>query len=319
MDSEIKLSVMSSLLTRPILDGEVKPKGLKIQAREAESMDHLSRSMLNLEFDVGEMAISTFTKARELGVPLVGLPLFTSGRRFLQAGFQVSKRSGIQDLSDLRGRRAGMAQYWMSSSVWQRKILHDLYGVTPDEIQWVTVQPERLKELTFPSGVKVKQDTSGRNARELLQANEIDAILTPGGGRDGSSSGEILPAFPDNSTAQRDYYQKTGIFPIMHVTVIKEELAREKPWIVESLCNAYDEAKKLARSREVARSSDSPKAGETTKEMKQLMGDDPWPYGLKANRKPLETFVQAAAEQHLVGRTLKVEELFSAQLPLSHQ
>ena len=126
-----------------------------------------------------------------------------------------------------------------------------MYGVAPDEIQWVTMQPERLNELAFPAGVKVKQDTSGRNPRELLQANEIDAILSPGGGRDGSSSGEIVPAFPDNLTAQRDYYQRTGVFPIMHVTVIKEELAKEKPWIVESLCEAYDEAKKLARSREV--------------------------------------------------------------------
>jgi hypothetical protein len=81
MDLEIKLSVMSSLLTRPLLDREVKPKGIKISGQEAESMDDLSRRML--EFDVGEMAISTFTKARELGIPLVGLPLFTSGRRFL--------------------------------------------------------------------------------------------------------------------------------------------------------------------------------------------------------------------------------------------
>jgi len=319
MDLEIKLSVMSSLLTRPILDGEVRTKGIRIQSQEAKSMDDLSRCMLNLEFDVGEMAISTFTKARELGIPLVGLPLFTSGRRFLQAGFQVSKRSGIRDLTELRGKRAGMAQYWMSSSVWQRQILQDMYGLAPAELNWITVQPERLKELTFPAGVKVQQDTSGRNPRELMEAGELDAVLSPGGGRDGDRSGEIVAAFPDNASAQRDYYRKTGIFPIMHVTAIKEELAKEKPWVVASLCEIYDEAKKLARSRESIRSSDAPRAGETTAEMRQLMGDDPWPYGIKANRKPLETFVKAASEQHLVKRSITIEDLFSSSLPDSHQ
>jgi 4,5-dihydroxyphthalate decarboxylase len=210
-------------------------------------------------------------------------------------------------------------QYWMSSSVWQRKILQDMYGVTPGEVNWVTVQPERLKELTFPAGVSVQQNTSGRNPRELLEAGEIDAVLSPGGGRDEARSGDIVAAFPDNTSAQREYYQKTGIFPIMHVTAIKEELAKDKPWVVASLCEAYDEAKKLARSRESIRSSDSPKAGETTEEMKQLMGDDPWPYGLKANRKPLETFVKAASEQRLVNRPITIKDLFSSSLPDLHR
>lgn len=318
----IKLSVMPSLLTRPLFDGEVKAEGIELQIQEPQSLDDVTKRSLNLEFDVAEMAIATFAKAREIGIPLVGLPIFTSGRRFMQAGFQVSKRAGFRDLSELRGKRVGTPQYWMSSCIWQRKILQDFYGITPEEIEWVTLQPERLKELEIPNGVKVRQDTSGRKPRELMEAGEIDAIFTPGGGADVKPGGDdvVTGAFADNVKAQREYYEKTGIFPIMHITVIKEELARDKPVVVESLCRAYDEAKKLAQSRETVRSSGSPKAGETTEEMRQLMGGtDPWPFGLKANRKPLEAFVQAASEQHLVNRPIKVEELFASNLPESYR
>ncbi len=319
-DLAIKLSVMPSLLTRPLFDGEVKAEGIELQTIEPESLDDVTKRTLHLEYDVGEMAIATFAKAREIGIPLIGLPLFTSGRRFLQAGFQVSKRAGIRDLSDLRGKTAGTPQYWMSSCIWQRKILQDFYGIAAQELKWVTFQPERLKELDFPQGVTVQRDTSGRKPRELMEAGEIQAIFTPGGGADVKPDGDdvVVGAYADNVTAQREYFEKTGVFPIMHVTVMRNELAREKPWVVESLCHAYGQAKKIAQSREEVRSSGAPKSGETTLEMKDLMGgEDPWPYGLKANRKALDAFVQAASEQHLVSRPMKVKELFSSNLPES--
>ncbi len=321
-DIAIKLSVMPSLLTRPLFDGEVKAEGIELQTKEPESLDDVTKRSLNLEYDVGEMAIATFAKAREIGIPLIGLPLFTSGRRFLQAGFQVSKGAGIRDLSDLRGKTAGTPQYWMSSCIWQRKILQDFYGISPQELNWVTFQPERLKELEFPQGVTVTRETSGRKPRELMEAGQIHAILTPGGGADVKPGGDdlVTGAFDDNVSAQRKYFEITGIFPIMHVTVMKADLAREKPWVVESLCNAYGQAKKLAQSREEIRSSAAPKAGETSKEMKELMGGtDPWPYGIGANRKALEAFVRAASEQYLVSRPIKVEDLFSSSLPKSFQ
>ncbi len=292
-DFAIKISVMPSLLTRPLFDGEIKPEGIELQTREPESLDDVTKRTLNLEFDVGEMAIATFVKAREIGIPLVGLPIFTSGRRFLQAGFQVSKRAGLRDLSELRGKNVGTPQYWMSSCIWQRSILQDFHGIAPQELQWITLQPERLNELTIPPGVNAKRDTSGRKPRELMEAGEIDAIFTPGGGADVKSGGDdvVVGGYADNVAAQRAYYEKTGIFPIMHVTVMKAELAKEKPWIVESLCHAYGEAKKLAQSRETIRSSATPKAGETTLEMKELMGgEDPWPFGVKIQPKDPRRF-----------------------------
>jgi 4,5-dihydroxyphthalate decarboxylase len=131
--------------------------------------------MLNVEFDISEMAIATFAKAREQGVPVVGLPIFTSGRRFLQAGFQVAARSGIKDLAALRGRTVCAPQYWMSSSIWQRQILQQMYGVAAEDMTWVTLQPERMSALRIPSDVEYRLDTSGRSARELAELGEIES------------------------------------------------------------------------------------------------------------------------------------------------
>ena len=316
-DQAVSLCVMPSVLTRPLLEGEVAPTGVALRAQEAESIDNVSRRMLTLEYDVGEMAIATFVKARDQGLPLVALPLFTSGRRFLQPGFLLARRAGIRDLSELRGKRVAVPQYWMSSSIWQRQILRQMYDVAPQDLSWVTTQPERMDALRPPPGVAVRRDTTGRNPRELLAAGEVDASLSPGGGRETATTADdaAVPAFPDRAAAQREYYERTGIFPIMHITVMKEELATREPRLVESLCDAYQRAKELARSRERPGTSEAPTAGETTVELQALLGDDPWPYGIAPNRRALEALLEAAHDQGLSERRLAVEDLFPASLP----
>ena len=319
-DLELTLCVTDSVLTRPLLDGKIKPKGVKLRARAGKGMDNLSRQMLNLELDIGEMAISAFVKAREKGIPLVGIPLFTSGRRFLQPGILLSKQAGIRDLSELRGKRVGVPQYWMSSSVWQRLILKQMHGISPEDLSWVTTAPERMLELRIPPKVKLRQDTSGRDPRELMQAGEVDVCMSPGGTQPGAQGGDFaVPAYPDWVAAQKEYYQRTGIFPIMHMTAMKEELALREPWLLESLCDAYQEAKKQARAEEVPQSSETPAAGQITKEMRDLMGDDPWPYGISPNRRPLEALVESALDQGLLERRIKIEDLFAEGLPENYR
>lgn len=312
---DVTLRVMTSVLTQPLLDGEVTIPGVPLRAQAAESIDQNSRDMLTLAFDVGEMAVATFLKAREQGLPVAALPIFTSGRRFLQAGFALSGESGMQSLSDLRGKTVAVPQYWMSSAVWQRQILRDVYGVDAADVQWVSTQPERMEQLRVPEGVHLRLDETGRNPRELLDQGVVDAALTPGGGREQVASdgpGRAQPAFPDVRAAEREYYQRTGIFPIMHVTVVKEALVAEYPPLVRSLQDAYDRAKSLARQREVVKSSPSPGAGQTTRELQELLGDDPWPYGQAANRKALEALVTAAYDQGMLDRPTSVGDLFAA-------
>lgn len=312
---DVTLCVMTSVLTQPLLDAEVTIPGVPLRPQAAASIDQCSRDMLTLAFDVGEMAIATFLKAREQGLPLAALPLFTSGRRFLQAGFAVARDAGVQTLSDVRGKTVAVPQYWMSSSVWQRQILRDVYGVDAADVQWVTTQAERMAQLHVPVGVQVRRDESGRSPQELLDQGVVDAALTPGGGREQvprEGPGRARPAFPDVRAAERAYYERTGIFPIMHVTVVKEALVAGYPPIVRGLRDAYDRAKALARQREVVKSSPSPGAGQTTPELQELLGNDPWPYGLAANRRALEAVTQAAYDQGMVERPLSVDALFAA-------
>jgi 4,5-dihydroxyphthalate decarboxylase len=311
---EVIFSVLPSALTRPILNGEVKPKGLNLQVREAKSMDALSRSMLNLEFDIAEMSIATYSKAREQGIPLIALPLFTSGRRFMHAGLQFAARSGIQSPSELRGRTVAVGQYWLSAAIWQRQFLQEMYGVAPNEMTWVTLREERLAALRIPSGVKHRLDTSGRSPRELAAAGEVDASLSPGGHLPPGAPDPLVPAFPNPLAAQRDYYRRTGIFPIVHITVLKQDLVSRHPEIVPNLCDAYLRAREIARDRPA---SSATEGGEVTTDLLEIIGEDPWTYGIAANRKPLEAFVATAYAQQLVGRRLAVDELFVSNLPES--
>lgn len=320
---ELSYSVTLSALTRPLLDGAVVPDGIRLMPEEAHGMDKLSRRMLKLEFDVAEMSIATFVKGREQGLPLVALPLFTSGRRFLQRGFLMSKQAGMRDLSDLRGKRMGVSQYWMSSSVWQRLVLHQMYGIVPEEVDWVTTRSERMEGLKFPSKVKIVQDTSNRTPLDLLRVGEIDACMSPGNPQPGTQADQLSdvarPAYSDGLAAQKDYFRKTGIFPIMHVTVIKEELALREPWLLASLCDAYQRAKEEALGEEQSSLLKNQESGIWMEEMGDLMGDDQWPYGIGPNRRPLEAFVETAYEQGLIGHPMKLEDLFARGLPEKYQ
>jgi 4,5-dihydroxyphthalate decarboxylase len=317
-DADVAISVMGSVLTAPLTTGEVVAEGVRLEITPPKSIDDLTRRMLTLDFDIGEMAISTFIKARDDGAPIVALPLFTSGRRFLHAGFHFAAQSALDDLSEIKGRRIAVPQYWMSSSVWQRgMLLHD-YGVAPSDVSWVSYQPERIA-VDLPAGVALRLDDSGRGVAELLAVGEADVSMSTGGGPAANLGSAARPVFPDREAAQQAYFQRTGIFPILHTTVMKEALATREPWIVASICTAYQRAKELAQAREMPHDSDSPGSGETTNQMRALMGDDAWPFGIEANRKALESLVAMTYEQGMNKRRLAVEELFAPGLLAEYQ
>lgn len=319
MKREITLSVLPSLLMQPILDGEMGASGLEVRARQARTMDTNARRMAQLEFDVGETSLATYLRGRDQGVRAVALPVFSSNRRLPHGNFRVALHTGIRDLSGLRGHTVAATQYWTASSIWQRQFLLDEYGLAPEDMAWVTFQAERMEGLEVPAALQHRLEDRGRSADELAAAGEIQATLTTGAGsrRDSGAEGRapaLGPAFPDPAGVEREYYDRTGLYPIHHVVVIREELAEREPWIVDSLCDTFIRAKGVAQAREQRGSSASPRAGETTEEMAALFGDG-WPYGISANRKTLEAFVDAAHRQGLTSRRYTVDELFASSLP----
>jgi 4,5-dihydroxyphthalate decarboxylase len=290
--------------------------------QEARSVNTNSVEMLGLKYDVAEMSLATFVKAREQGIPLVALPIFP-GRRFMQQGVTYAPGSSIKNLSELRGKRVGLPQFWMTSSVWHRLLLHREYGVAQQEVHWVTMAPERLASQGLPP--EARQDTSGRGVRELLMAGELDAQMGPGvggGGRDegergGSSDGGRgpVPAFPDLTAALRDYFTRSGIFPIAHLIVMKKALADGEPWLVESLCTAFEAAKQRGLPDALATDAEQPIPGLGVDETISLFGPDPWAYGISKNRAVLQIFLDDAQQQGLIGGPMAPEQLFPSNVP----
>jgi len=289
--AKIALSLVPSSLTTPLLDGSVKIEGVAVVPHAAKSVDDNSRAMLSGGFDVAEMSLATFARAKDRGAKLIGLPVFP-GRRFIQPGVAVAKGRRFASPREFAGKTVALPQYWLTSSMWHRGVLQHEYGVAPDQVNWVTAVVER-GESAFPTRVKVTV-REGAKIPELLDSGEIDAALLPRP----VAGGTCL--FRDPAQAQREYMLATGIFPIMHFIVMREEVAELAP----ALMRAFEEAKTRAAAPE------PPIQGMSVEDGTRAIGRDPWPYGLAKNRLVLDTFLGYAHEQGLVRRRQSVDALF---------
>lgn len=303
--------------TPQLLAGEVPVAGANPKAMREKDTDATTEAMLALKYDVGEMSIGSFTKARDDGIPLVALPIFFA-RMFPQRGVFVRPSANIKEPKDLRGKRVGVRQFWMSASIWHRLVLRQEYGVTMDQINWTTCQPERLESMKLPP---TAQRTKRENIvpPELFETGDVDAVLVPGGGAPNGA----VSIFGDPIAIQVDYYKRTGIYPTHHIVAMKEELAKREPWLVESLCNAFQQAKEVARNESVkdsgyvneAQFPGQPIVGLSPEETEKLLGPDLLPYGVAANRKTLQAFLEDGKVQGLNTRGLTVDDLFAPGLP----
>lgn len=302
----LKISLIDAPLTSPLLSGQVEVDGFGASFTPGKSVDDNSRRMLHGEFDVAEMSLATFLYGYSHSVPIRGLPVFT-GRRFLQSAVLCNRASGIQAPEDFVGKKVGLPQFWMTSSVWHRGILQEQHGVAQDAVDWVTFVEERFDDVATPPGVNISHQPGDNGSLETaLLANKVDAIMTPGRGR-GSIDPNLIRPYPDVVEAQRAYFQSTQVFPIMHFVVVRQELADEHPSLVPALFSAFVAAKAMAVRQN---GSALPVDGFSPEQSVSLLGADPWPYGLHHNLRPLETFLRFARDQGLFSAGLQVEDLF---------
>ena len=319
----LRASFVPSPLTRAIIQGAVRPRGVDLDIETnaglatSEIIESNSKRMVALDLDVAEMSFGTYTRARDRGLPLLALPIFP-GRRFLQPGMIVASHAGITGPADLRGKRAVLGQFWQTASIWHRVILNQTYGIAQDQMSWICLAPERwdmLPEVSAPT----RFEASGRDALAILEDGDADVALLPRG-RDLPGGGTATPAGPrplfhDTVQAQRDLFLATGLFPIIHLIVVREGLAQDEG-LVEGLCEAFEESKGQGRAEMIADPRETPVTGGDPADVPALFGPDPWPYGIAPNRRVLEAYLDDVFHhQHLTDRLLTVEELFPAHLP----
>jgi 4,5-dihydroxyphthalate decarboxylase len=306
--------------TAALQDGRVRPEGVTLTCLPLNVENIFWRMFQHREFDVAEMSLGGYVVRRGRGVDdIVAIPVFLS-RAFRHSGIFVNRDAGISRPEDLRGRRVGVPEYQMTAAVWARGILSDDYGVRPDEIQWFEgglEEPGRRPfEPVHPAGVALEPAPDDRSLTAMLAAGELDALVTA---RTPSTfdphGGPIVRLFPRPWEEERDYFRRTGIFPIMHTVGIRREHLDAYPWLAQTLFRAFVEAKRLAQADLVQTSAlplTLPFLLEHAYTTTELMGPDPWPYGFEANRATLETFVRYCREQDLIERDIPIDSLFPA-------
>jgi 4,5-dihydroxyphthalate decarboxylase len=283
------VSLVESALTLPLLEGGVAADGIQFQA--ARSVDDNSRRMLEGAFDGAEMSLATFVRAVGQGEPLVGLPIFP-GRRFVQANMFVHRDSGITTAQGLMGRRVAVPQYWLTSSVWHRGLLADEYGVDVRSIDWFTTASER-GAAPLPPGVRVTR-VEGSSIIQLFEQRRIDAALMPRPLSRELSDAGATHLLADAPAVQRDYFARTGVFPIMHFIALRRPALDSRPGLAAALMNAFGQAAGLAAADEA---------------FAKACAIAP-PIGLAANLATLRRFATHAREQMLVRELPAIEDLF---------
>lgn len=291
-------------LTKPMKDGRVRPDNLKLEYIQVEPIVAAMRRMVRgLEFDISEMAFTTYLCAKAYGKPITAIPVFLTRNFHHWAAFYNAK-SGITKPRDLEGRTVAVNRgYTVTTGLWVRGILQAEYGVDLNKITWAPTDDEHVAEYEAPANVDYSY--RGRPIAELLLSGKIPAAV----GDVRVNSPDVQPLIPDARNAGFAYFRKTGVYPVNHALVAKDSVLKENPAVARELFHAFRAAKKIYLDHLATGQNLSP-ADETAIAVRQVVGD-PFPFGVQPNRRALETIVQFAVEQQVIPKTFSVEELFA--------
>jgi len=295
--------------TRPMIDGRVRPKGIALKANTAWIGDFCTRPVYE-DYDAAEMSFSWYVAARDRGEPVIALPIFPL-RMAVWAYVFVRADSPIVKPSDLIGKKIGSQGYRYTVNLWLRGLFKEHYGFSPDQATWVTGETEGAGYVV-PKGIKV-EIKKGSTAEENLKSGEVDAIwCTSVPQQFLNGEGWIRRLFPDTQGEMQRFVRRTGIMPITHTLVMKQQLAEREPWIAESLYHAFVEAQRQAD----AICQSDPKLLSlldsvfVLEQQRAAYGSSPYAHGIGPNRKIVETFVRYAHDQGYISRQIPIEELF---------
>ena len=308
--------------TRALADGTVRPDGIDLTYLSLPVEETFFRMMRSKEFDASEMSLSSYTASLNAAEPpFIAIPVFPS-RFFRHSCVFVSTKGGVRRPEDLKGKRVGVPEYQMTAPVWIRGILSDEYGVKVTDYEHLSggeEEPGRIDKLKIelPPSIKVRPIGETQTLSHMLADGELDALVTA---RAPSSFHKkpdaVKRLFPDYVAAEKDYYRRTRIFPIMHTVVIRRDVYEKHPWVAQSLYKALSASKAKAMemySQTAALPAMLPWLVAHVEEARRDMGEDWWPYGLEPNRHVLDTFLRYHHEQGLSKQRRKPEDLFARE------
>jgi 4,5-dihydroxyphthalate decarboxylase len=306
--------------TRGVLEGRIRPEGLTVDYIVLPPEETFFRMARFGEFDVSELSLSSYVISRRSAEPpFIAVPVFPS-RAFRHSGIYVRRKDGIEKPEQLSGRRVGVAEYQLTANVWIRGILAEHHGLPFRDVTYVTgglEDPGRIEklELDLPDSIRVEPAPGGTTLAELLSKGEIDAIYSPRPPSTLASDG-ARHLFEDFPAHERAYFERTKIFPIMHVLAIRTDVYRRNRWMARSLFKAFSAARDEAieaLSELAALKVSLPWAPAHAEDARRLMGEDFWSYGVQSNRHVLAKFLEYAEDQGLAGADQTVDSLFAPE------
>lgn len=317
---EIGLACCDYDRTRAIFDGRAHIDGCEVLGTAIEPEESFHRAFKYQEFDVSELSLSSYTMMVSRGdCPYVAIPAFVS-RLFRHSGIYIRTDCGIATPADLAGKTIGVPEYQITANVWIRGILQDEYGVEPASVRWRQGGVEEAGRtertpLRLPADVDYAPIPNDRTLSGMLEAGELDAVI---GARAPScfarGAPKVARMFPDYRAAERAYFEKTKIFPIMHVIGIRRALVERHSWLAVNVYKAFIEAKRLCMAElgQIGHLFSSlPWSVPELEATRALMGEDFWSYGTDANEHVLDTFLRYHFEQGLSARRVRMSELFA--------
>jgi 4,5-dihydroxyphthalate decarboxylase len=313
----------------PLMNGTVNAEGIELIPTYSHPAETFWRQLKFGEFEVAEMSMSSYLIAKSQGADMIALPVFPS-RRLFQTELSYHADSGITKPEDLAGKKLGVAEYQQTAALWIRGILEHDFDVSQYKIHWYMERSEEMSHggatgFKPPPGISFNRIAPNKSLASTLLDNELDVahIASPfvlqanaldrssriGGKGDWSN---IRPLFPDRMAEGSRFYKKHGFLPVNHTYIIRGDIYKKYPWVAFNLYTGFVKSKALAREKMMERIPSGLFFGPEYAAMtRDLIGDDPFPFGIKANRAMLDMIIGFSHEQGLTPKKLAIEELFA--------
>jgi 4,5-dihydroxyphthalate decarboxylase len=300
--------------TRALFDGSVAVKGADLKCVSISPPSKIFLRMLHgEEFDASEMSLSNYMIALGRGDRrFVAIPVFPS-RVFRHSYIWINTKAGIEKPQDLREKKVGIADYSMTALLFVRGLLEHQYGVSPKEILWFRRRSEHLA-IDTPPGIRIENIPKETTLDDLLEAGKLDAVAVTSAPRAFIQGSPLVRRlFPDSRAVEAEYFRQTGIFPIMHLIVIRRVIYENNRWLAAVLCRAFQIAKERAYERFKEALYPLPWLSLDLEFARGAMGHDIYAYGVKRSLPTLEAATLYSYEQGLTKRKMEVSELFAPE------